>query len=316
MAMPSSEAIRAASTWFARLQAGPVDAADRQAWERWLAAKPAHRRAWELVEEVRAQLDQVPAPHSASQALDAAGRARRRALGQLAVLLGVGTAGAVFYRTTPWREWTADYRTSIGERRHLMLPDGSALSMNTASAIDVAFSTSERLIHLHAGEVLIATAPDPAVTARPFRVRTQQGEVLALGTRFTVRSDGDAGQVAVLEKAVRVQPADSGESMIVSAGSQLRFEHDRLGRRQANDASVGSWQEGSIVAVNMPLRRLVAELARYRPGYLGCGESVAELKISGAFPIDDTDRALAALTRSFPVQVTRRTRYWVLVESR
>jgi transmembrane sensor len=65
----------------------------------------------------------------------------------------------------------------------------------------------------------------------------------------------------------------------------------------------------------MPLGELVQELARYRPGYLGCAPEVAQLQVSGAFALDDTDQALAALAASFAVQVRYRTRYWVQVEA-
>lgn len=54
-----------------------------------------------------------------------------------------------------------------------------------------------------------------------------------------------------------------------------------------------------------------AVLGRYRPGLLGCDPSVAGLRLSGAYPLDDTDRALAAIARAVPVEVVSRTRYWV-----
>jgi transmembrane sensor len=311
---PASDAIRQASSWFAKLHAGEAGAEDRRAWEHWLGAHPSHRQAWRLVKEVRSQLGQLPAPRAAGHALDAAGRARRRALGRLAVLLGVASAGAWSYRALGWRGWLAGYRTATGERRQLALPDGSQMWLNTASALDVAFSPHQRLLKLHAGEVLLSTAPDPA--HRPFLVRTPHGEALALGTRFTVRVGEQGSEVAVLEKAVRVQPASGEGSVTVPAGWQVHFDADRLGALLPNDPSTASWQGGSIVAVDMPLRRLVAELARYREGHLSCADEVAALKVSGAYPIDDTDRALAALARGFPLRIVRHTRYWLSVEAR
>lgn len=308
-----SEALRQAAAWFAQLQSEQAGEPERAAWRAWLQAHPSHRRAWQLVEEVRQQFGQ--APQAAGRALDAAGRSRRRALGQLAAVLGVGGATALLYRAAPWRPWLADYRTAVGERRQLTLPDGSSLHLNTASAVDVAYTASRRLLRLRAGEVLVSTAPDPAAQARPFLVSTPQGEALALGTRFTVRLDGDDSEVAVLEKAVRVTPAN-GAPVTVAAGWRLRFDHSACQAAQPNDASVGSWQYGSLVAVDMPLGRLVAELARHRHGYLGCHPAVAALPVSGAFPLDDTERALDALARSFPLRIERHTRYWASVEPR
>ena len=61
----------------------------------------------------------------------------------------------------------------------------------------------------------------------------------------------------------------------------------------------------------MRLADFVQELSRYRPGWLRCDPAVADLRVSGVFQIDDTDRALAAVAHALPVRVERRTRYWV-----
>ncbi|WZB64613.1 hypothetical protein WJ970_28925 [Achromobacter xylosoxidans] len=49
---------------------------------------------------------------------------------------------------------------------------------------------------------------------------------------------------------------------------------------------------------------------------LACDPYVAGLRISGSFPLADTDRALAAVERALPVQVLRYTRYWVVLRGR
>jgi len=40
---------------------------------------------------------------------------------------------------------------------------------------------------------------------------------------------------------------------------------------------------------------------------------VADLRISGSFPLNNTDLALAALPPSLPVQIQRHTDWWVRV---
>jgi transmembrane sensor len=63
----------------------------------------------------------------------------------------------------------------------------------------------------------------------------------------------------------------------------------------------------------MPLAEFVAELGRYRPGLLRCAPEVASLKVSGTFQLADTEQVLQLLTRSLPVRVDYRTRFWVNV---
>jgi transmembrane sensor len=38
------------------------------------------------------------------------------------------------------------------------------------------------------------------------------------------------------------------------------------------------------------------------------------VRISGVFPLDDTERVLQAVARTLPVRLHYRTRYWVSVE--
>ena len=307
------EALREAAAWHTRLH-GDSHPDDRQAWQQWHAAHPAHQRAWQRVEAVSAQFARIPPPlgRQALGSSTAKPPTRRTVLRNSGAVLGAASAAWIGWHALSWREWQASERTALGERRALQLPDGSSLTLDTSTAVDVAFDARARLLHLHAGRILVATQPD--AQERPFSVRTPQGDVLALGTRFTVQSDPDSTRVAVQEKAVRVQPIH-GAPVDLRAGEQTSFSAQAATASEPADLSAASWRDGGLVALDMPLSRWVEELARYRPGLLQCAPEIANLRISGAYPLDDTDRALAALAAGFPVQIHYRTRYWVRIES-
>lgn len=320
LARDDREAIRAAAEWYARLGSGAAGDGATEAWQAWLAASELHRRAWMQVEQVCGQFSRVPGP-LAGQALRGGGGSHRRAV--LCSLLLAGVAAPLAWQlghSTPWRVWQASRQTRVGERRPFTLDDGSLLVMDTDSALDVVFDASQRLIHLHRGRVLIATARDAGAAAgevgRPFRVRTGHGLVEALGTRFTVRTQADLSQVAVIEDRVRVmQNGGAGEGILVGAGQQLDFGLSASAVPELSGPATAAWVTGSLVAVDMPLGEWVAELGRYRRGVLRCDPAVAGLRVSGAFPLDDTDRALQLLADTFPVRHVWRTRYWVSIEA-
>jgi transmembrane sensor len=307
-----TRAIYEAAEWYARLRGEAASPALDQAWQAWLMADETHGRAWQRVEAVCGQFKRVPGQLSVPTL--SALSSRRTVLRSLALFAVAGGSGLLAYRHGPWPEWRSDFRTATGERREVQLADGSLLMLNTRSAVDVAFDAGQRLIQLRAGEILISTRPDFQSPPRPFRVRTEHGEVLALGTRFSVRVEEGATTVTVLEKAVeagpRLQPALRQR---VEAGQQLRFGSMEAEPLRSADPAADSWVQGRLVAVDMPLERVLAELSRYRSGYLGCDPAVAELKVSGAFPLDDSEQALAALVASFPLRVERYTRYWIRV---
>lgn len=319
LARDDREAIRAAAEWYARLGSGAAGDGVNEAWQGWLAASELHRRAWMQVEHVCGQFSRVPGP-LAGHALRGGGSHRRAVL---CSLLLAGAAMPLAWQlghSTPWRVWQASRQTRVGERRPFTLDDGSLLVMDTDSALDVVFDARQRLIHLHRGRVLIATARDAGAAAggvgRPFRVRTGHGLVEALGTRFTVRTHADLSQVAVIEDRVRVmQNGTAGDGTLVGAGQQLDFGLPAGAGPEPSGPVTAAWVTGSLVAVDMPLGEWVAELGRYRRGVLRCDPAVAGLRVSGAFPLDDTDRALQLLADTFPVRHVWRTRYWVSVEA-
>ena len=303
------EAIRDAAHWYARLSSGEASTEEQAQWQRWHDTNPLHQQAWQRMQAVSATLDRLPR-HLASSTLLGAGQSRRQVLYGLAMLLGGGALATLGWRSELRHEWTATFRTGVGERRDLTLADGSQVILDTDSALDLQFDDRQRRLILRRGQLAITTAPDPLV--RPLMVDTRFGRVLALGTRFTVSVDHQGSEVAVLEKAVQVS-LGSTRHLRLDAGQRAAFGPTGIGSVRNNDASVGAWQDGSLIAINQPLGELLAQLSRYRPGVLQCDPAVASMKISGAFPIADTDLALAALQAAFPLGVHRRTRYWVTV---
>jgi transmembrane sensor len=84
------------------------------------------------------------------------------------------------------------------------------------------------------------------------------------------------------------------------------------GPTPVNDTAT-AWTDGMLVASGMRLADFLAELSRHRPGYLGCDPAIAGLRVSGTYPLADTDRILDTLRTTLPVEIHFRTRYWVTV---
>lgn len=310
--------VQRAAQWMARLWADDAGEADRAACKQWRAAHPDNERAWRRLQAFDSKLNNVP-QHAAPALLEPAkGKlSRRRAIQLLAV--GAVAAGAlpIVRDSGAWQRLSADYSTGVGQLREITLADGTRLLLNTASAVDVRFDHARREVVLHAGEILITTGSDPATPARPFTVRSRQGIVLALGTRFTVRQEDDVSRVAVFQGAVEIWPTHAQEPPLrLDAGQYSVFSDSHARPASAASASGSAWTQGLLVAENMRIEDFLHELGRYRMGLLRCAPEVANLLVTGVFPLSDTDRALANLKLALPVEVTYRTRYWVTVQAR
>ena len=308
-------AARVAAQWLVRLRDGALSAAEQQAFDAWRDSHPAHREAWRRAELVCQAMAIVPPALRQPQPQEQ----RRRTVKQLAMLIACAAPPLLLASRSPWWEsWRAGISTGTGEIRHMPLPDGTRLAMNTATAIDVAFDDTTRLIVLHAGEIHLRSAPDPATVARPLMIRSANGSVRALGTRFAVRQDGGLfsprTHVCVTQGAVEIVPSQAHQAArTIGSGWQTSFDANAVAGVAAAPAGSEAWLQGVLIAERTPLGEVLAQLARYRNGVVRCDPAVARLPVDGIFQLNDTDRILALLQVSLPIRVSLRTPYWVSV---
>lgn len=313
-----------AAEWLTQAMSGEFTEADSQRLQAWIGAHPDHARAWKHIETVGTSLKLI-SPENLARQEEVRSPQRRRLLAVL-VLCGLGAAAGT--RSRFWQGMTADLRTAVGERRQFLLQDGTYLTLNTNSAVNLHIDPTQRIIDLLEGEILVETAHAGSATAAlpadstpqradfpPLRVRTAEGSIRSLGTRFAVRQQRDLTQVTVFESAVEVSPAARPAlSRRLSAGEKLSFTPLVIGQSmRAVDADL-AWTRDTLLADNLRLDEFLAELSRYRHGFLTCSTAAGELRISGSFPLSDTDRILAALPNSLPVAIRFVTRFWASVE--
>lgn len=301
---------RIAAEWFLHLQYGRPSDEERVAFEAWRAASDEHERAWQLAGQLTDQLQALPRNVSVAALQRPSTASRRAVLGGIASLIVLASAGVGVPRTRTYGALTADIRTRVGERRQLALSDGTAIILNTDSAVDVQYTDTLRKLTLRKGELFIATASD----RRPMVVESSYGAFTPVGTRFSIRQFDDYDRLYVSEGVVNASVLGiPGTQVAVAANGHVRVSRSEVTHDTA--AALPGWINGVVRANRMRLADLLDELGRYRQGWLRCSPDVAELRVSGAFQLDDIDAALAALAMSFPVRVHYVTRYWVTVAS-
>ncbi|SIS13109.1 FecR family protein [Pseudomonas putida] len=305
--------------WMVELRAATPDPALLQRVRLWLQQDPAHQQAWNRLEQhlghpfaALLALDQR-SPGQAAEArrlLMQPTRSRRDVVGVMASLGLFGAALWGGWRSDTTQGWLADLHTGLGERRNFTLADGSRLSLNSASAVDVQFDAGQRLLVLRHGELLIQVARDPL---RPLRVRTAQGQVQALGTRFLVSQEQDATRVVVLQHSVRASLAN-GQWAELQQGQAALLRNNTIERLTGEQQQRAAWLEGRLEVLDQPLHVVIDALRPYQRGYIRLAPAARDLRVQGVFHLDQPQQAFKALAEALPISVQRYGQWLMLID--
>ncbi|KAB0486846.1 FecR family protein [Pseudomonas reinekei] len=296
------QVVRAAAQWLALLESGGATEQDRANLQRWRDTSASHELAWQKAQALRQRFADLPSVLALSS-LDRPDPGRRvvlkRALGAVALV----PAAWLISRQLPLEVWRADLHTATGERKQVQLADGSALQLNTASAVDV--NMTSRHVKLVEGEMSLKVSG-----VSPLTIQTRFGQVIVSQSEVCVRQDVRGCRVSVFNGAAQLRPLQGAE-LTLRAGQQINLQASGAGAVQAFDVLQPGWREGVLMANNQPLGDFLRELDTYRPGVLRWEPELETLRVTGSFRLDDTDRILALLSASLPLEVQMRTRYWV-----
>ncbi|MFW0885186.1 UNVERIFIED_CONTAM: FecR domain-containing protein [Pseudomonas sp. JL1] len=306
---PSPEArevARAAARWLAMMESGGDDF-DCAALQRWRDSSVHHEAAWQKAQRLRQRFAGVP-PSLGMATLDRPALPRRavlkRALGVAALVPTAWWLG----RELPLEVWRADLHTATGEQRRWSLADGSALQLNTDSALDLDLK-ARRLVLVQGEMALNVQGPAPLAIQAPF------GLISVSHSEVCVRLNERSCRVSVLSGSVQLQPL-RGPMLTLKEGEQVNLLASGAGPVGAFDVAQLGWRDGVLVAQNQPLGDFLRELGRYRSGFLRWDPALESLRVTGSFRLENTDRILALLSASLPVHVQTRTRYWVTLTLR
>ncbi|PHR59916.1 MAG: hypothetical protein COA43_08080 [Robiginitomaculum sp.] len=266
--------------------------------------------------------------------------ALRSMVGVFAVIAVVAMTSIFFIRPDAYMKTNGSYATNVGQQRTTELVDGSVVVLNTNSEIRVTYSKEFRSIRLLKGEVHFDVAKDPA---HPFRVVTDDGVFVAIGTAFTVRLKKNIVDLTVTEGIVeftspilladknlqtqvmvipdkgRDKTKASDAVALIHAGQSLEIRAEEVAAdvpenliveiNDVSDMEIArklSWREGYLSFGGEPLIEVVQEINRYTDITIEITDpSLESIRIGGRFPVAKTDQMLSALEENFGLRVTR-----------
>lgn len=310
----SDEIDTVAADWVALVDGGPLDPQKARELERWLAADSRHRAAYAYAQSVFAYLavDEAHAPSKAAAinsffvAATAKNISRRRLLwagGGAGLALAASISAFFLSSSVP----AVTYTAQRGEIRQIPLPDGTVVTLDTASTIAVRYHERSRDVELLSGRALFDVAKDKT---RPFNVTANQLKVRAVGTSFVVRNmDDQAPQVLVREGIVDVRPPMQSSPIRVVANMRLVLSKATSGVNvmpvDARELSHElAWQQGVFEIENVSLGTLAEEYARYSDLRIVIADpKIAAIPITGRFFANNPLGFARAASASFGLKV-------------
>lgn len=318
--MTSAEEIsRQAAEWVMRIDLGGTP----EEWARldaWLATNPRHRAAflrlsvaWRRADTLRRvgeSLGDVDpdllAPTRVSHtdfalppSFATPKRPRHLAVATAAaVLCFIAVIASYFILTSP-----TTYSTAVGELRVIALPDGSVMTLNTATRVRVRFTDDERRIELVRGEALFKISRD---ARRPFDVSANAALVRAVGTEFSVRVRESASvEILVVAGTVAINPP-AGATLEKQAFASVRQGVTSVQLLSPIDVEDRlAWTSGKITLKGETVAAVVSEFNRYNTRQIVLKDgAVADQRIGGTYALTDPEGFAANLTRVFPLRLS------------
>ena len=334
-----SEIEAQARAWVIRLDGDP-DKDEVMEFRAWLRKSPLHREIFRQASETWGDMDQLAEVYFA----DSDNRKGIRGLPRLSsnryiftsgiaaaclILVAFVTAFIVNQNDAikpvgPASVSTA-YKTTIGEIRTVVLPDGTNVKMNTDTSMNVSYGRETRLVNLQSGEAYFEVAHN---TVKPFVVRTGNYLVRATGTAFSVKLLDNNLDILVTNGHVDVkalkhhQSADSildlqsvdHSDLLATLGKDQKFvlHGDQAKQELIQSVEPGgvekslSWRDGMLMFDNDPLEKVITEINRYTTMKVVISDSrIRDIRFGGYFHISDISSILATMEENFGIHADK-----------
>jgi transmembrane sensor len=304
-----SKAVRAqAAAWVARLH-DDRRSPDLEAHVRgWLDECEDHRRAFDRMTRVWELTGRIQMRAGGATPNVGATRPRRFAPWAAALAAGVilGVGGVVYY----YRHDNA-LVTGVGQQQVRLLADGTRVSLNTDTRIEVNYDERARRVRLIHGEAWFDVSKRPMW---PFLVSVDGREIRALGTSFIVRHDDIQDlSITLVEGRISVSPIArddetpqtpqiliTGQRLVISGQQSPAVDRPEL-------THISAWRQGRVDFEDTPLGDAAHEMNRYSTRHITIADAAdARQRIGGSFRAGDTDEFVRVVTAAFGLRADRR----------
>ena len=301
-----------AAKWFIRMQEAAPDAPERSQFEAWLMQNSMHQQeyasisaAWQGVDSVD-ELKKIAAARQSQQIFKQSSRAKKikNAVSAASACLVLAFASLIGHQQ--YQHWQASPTMQLASQSKTAqiirqtLEDGSQVTLNASSQIQVTFYHHQRHVDLLKGEAIFNVEKD---SNRPFVVETNSAKITVLGTHFAVNKLSKLVRVSVDHGKVQVESKNDGSKITLHNGQVAEIlSGQNVQYKNAPAADYFSFAKGKVTFNQADMVEIADVLSRYRQqGVLVQGNT--QEKISAVFEIKDTETFINTLPQIASVNI-------------
>lgn len=313
---------------------------DERFWEAWIATGPPNLQEMErarLQLEVIFSLERIPhQPEKAQQLwsrleynIDTAttfqqARGRRRWMAAASLTLLITLGGLLFYYS--WYKGQMMVQTGKGERRVLLLPDSTQITLNENSTLRYPRywnSNALRRVQL-TGEAFFEVKhlnrdARHVQNKERFIVHTSDLFIEVLGTSFNVRNRNNQTRVSLVNGRILVgRDLEAGRQLQLQPGEVVQYDPatGSLQKQQADPALQYAWKDRMITLHNTTVNEIIATTEDIFDCRIILDDpSMGKRRINGAIPLKSDTNVVFILSNILHANIVRNGNAWIL-ESR
>lgn len=266
-----------AAKWFLRLQHAEPDHPDRSKFESWLMQSVSHQDAYQAIAKAWQDFDSHKQVEALAEAMqrkkldeDIQRRNKNASLAKLASVLLMGFCAIFVYLA--WQDWQQQPLTRMAQSSqvgHIVsqyLSDGTQLTLDAHSDVEVIYYRHQRLVKLKQGQAVFDVVKDQD---RPFVVESANARITVKGTRFLVNKLSHKTYVAVDHGKVQVEGLDStgnpASTILLTNGQVAEIAIAQPPRKlERNALSMFEFTQGRVMFEDASLGEVAETVSRYR----------------------------------------------------
>lgn len=293
-----------------------MNEAQQKQMKLWLEESDEHKQAYNQIKSVQSVFSKLPNTYSRQLSSIAHKGARRvKLIEQAKPVLSYAAAIilTLAFMFNSYDYFIPNFNTTLKTQNEIVsdktLPDGSQITMDAKTSMNIKYYANKREVILHEGQVLFKVAKD---ASKPFTIMSGSTSIEVVGTQFEVKKLDKTTTVSVEEGIVKIGHIANvntkpqiitrlykGEKVILKNDGKIEFLGDTpIGQ-------IATWRNGEIIFSNTTLQESFEVFSKYNEFDFVLGKGVDNLTFSGKFDTNGIDKFLNAIQKIYPLHIKK-----------